>query len=207
MTVEVAAPSASATEDAAAAAASSVAASRSNSEMSGSSESLNRDNSISEDENSVANVANGNHSNGVSVANSSGGDNVLSEIGNKQLPCPPAAASAAAMGAKKKMSAPPKMIEDQTREIRRQQLQQLHYQQSTRGRLKLRIDSIQEEDSPPATEPPSATPSECDSEVEMLRSKTDILPWNIVTDPPQTNRNELYPIEGSWRLISNQVRN
>ena len=41
--------------------------------------------------------------------------------------------------------------------------------------------------------------------VEHVGENTDILPWNIVEDPPETNRTELYKIEGSWRLISNQV--
>lgn len=38
-----------------------------------------------------------------------------------------------------------------------------------------------------------------------MNGNTDILPWNIVEDPPWgTNKKELYPMEGSWRLISNQ---
>ncbi len=92
MTIETTAP---AVEDPAAAAAASAGVSRSSSEMSGSSESLNKDNSISED--------------------SVGGD-ILGEISqniialNKISPGP-----MGAMGAKKKMSAPPKMLEEQTR--------------------------------------------------------------------------------------------
>ncbi len=101
------------------------------------------------------------------------------------------------------------------------------------NKLKLKIPSIQEEGSEGAEAsdtscPPTAgsTVSEAGSDVEYLVrqkkqlffslitivsrnlaqvSKTDILPWNIVTDPPLTNRSELYPIEGSWRLVSNQV--
>ncbi len=52
----------------------------------------------------------------------------------------------------------------------------------------------------------SAVNSDCeDDNVEFLRGNTNILPWNIVEDPPETNKKELYVVEGSWRLVANQV--
>lgn len=45
-----------------------------------------------------------------------------------------------------------------------------------------------------------------DGKVEHVGEHSDILPWNIIEDPPETNKKELYPIEGSWRLVSNHVR-
>ncbi len=184
MTIDVAAPAASAD------------VSRSNSEMSGSSESLNKDGSVNGDDSGTTN-------------------NILSEISTNMI-INNSSNKPMAMGAKKKMSAPPKMLEEQTRDIRQQM--QMQQQNGFMGRgppgvggggggggLRLKIDAIQEEPSDVESCPPTAA-SECESEVEFLPSKTDILPWNIVTEPPMTNRSELYPIEGSWRLISNQVK-
>ena len=46
---------------------------------------------------------------------------------------------------------------------------------------------------------------EAQDNFETLDTKTDILPWNIIEDPPfGPNKKELYPIEGSWRLVANQ---
>ena len=39
---------------------------------------------------------------------------------------------------------------------------------------------------------------------EGVNGGGDILPWNIIEDPPFGNQKELFPIEGSWRLIANQ---
>ncbi len=166
--------------------------SRSSSQLSGSSESLNSNNNSSDDGNNNNNMV----VNGTVLKEISGnGNNLVFKVSAGPLAMGPKVM----MGAKKKMSAPPQMIEEQSKLARQQ------HNNSSNNLPKLKIASIKEEGANDDECPPSATISEADSDVEYMGNRTEILPWNIVEDAPLTNRNELYPVEGSWRLISQQV--
>jgi len=98
---------------------------------------------------------------------------------------------------RKKFSAPPSLIEEQTRAAREE-------------RAKLKIGAIAEETDEETSER-SVTPSEpptpeVDGQQQLkVGEGANKLPWNIVADPPETNKPELYPVEGSWSLTSNEV--
>ena len=110
-------------------------------------------------------------------------------------PPPPAAV--------KKFSAPPRMLEDNNS---RRPSAELNQRKLGLAQPPVIKEEAVDENNNACVSPTPSTASSVEGHVEHLHDNTEILPWNIVEEPPETNKTELYTVEGSWRLIANQVR-